>query len=56
MKSSVVRKIRRLPDRPGVYLFKDARGRVLYIGKARSLRERVRNYTREAELDGKTRA
>ncbi len=56
MKRSVVRKIRRLPDRPGVYLFKDARGRVLYIGKARRLRERVRSYTREAELDGKTRA
>ncbi|MDQ3552858.1 MAG: excinuclease ABC subunit UvrC [Chloroflexota bacterium] len=34
----------KLPDRPGVYLMKDARGRVLYVGKAQSLRNRVRQY------------
>jgi excinuclease ABC subunit C len=33
-----------LPDRPGVYLLKDARGQVLYVGKAQSLRSRVRQY------------
>jgi excinuclease ABC subunit C len=33
-----------LPDRPGVYLMKDERGRVLYVGKAQSLRNRVRSY------------
>jgi len=32
------------PDAPGVYLFKDARGRVLYVGKADVLRDRVRAY------------
>jgi len=37
-------KIRRLPKSPGVYLFKDAQGRVLYIGKAKDLRSRVASY------------
>jgi excinuclease ABC subunit C len=36
--------LKRLPDRPGVYLMKDARGDVLYVGKAQSLRDRVRSY------------
>jgi excinuclease ABC subunit C len=34
----------KLPDRPGVYLMKDAAGVVLYVGKAQSLRNRVRSY------------
>ena len=34
----------KLPDRPGVYLMRDSRGRVLYVGKAQSLRNRVRQY------------
>ncbi len=34
----------RLPRRPGVYLFRDRRGRVLYVGKATNLRTRVRSY------------
>ncbi|MBN1836714.1 MAG: excinuclease ABC subunit C [Spirochaetales bacterium] len=33
-----------LPDEPGVYLFKGARGEILYVGKAKSLRRRVRTY------------
>ncbi len=37
-------KIRSLPDAPGVYLFKDAQGELLYIGKAVSLRKRVGSY------------
>ena len=36
--------LRALPDRPGVYLFKDGRGRLLYVGKAESLKDRVRSY------------
>ena len=37
-------KLETLPLRPGVYLFKDGEGRVLYVGKARVLRDRVRSY------------
>ena len=37
-------KLKRLPAKPGVYLFRDDRGDVLYIGKAKSLRPRVRSY------------
>src|SRR4051812_12331009 len=37
-------KLESLPVRPGVYLFKDADGTIVYVGKARSLRDRVRSY------------
>jgi len=45
-----------LPSRPGVYLFKDRLGRVLYIGKASSLKSRVRSYAARAKTDWKTEA
>ena len=37
-------KIKDLPSAPGVYLFKDAHGRVIYIGKAKALKKRVQSY------------
>src|ERR1700710_2586560 len=41
-------KIRSLPTQPGVYLYKNAEGEVIYVGKAKSLRARVRSYLLEA--------
>ena len=41
-------KIRTLPSSPGVYLFHDADGKVIYVGKAKNLRSRVRSYFLEA--------
>jgi excinuclease ABC subunit C len=41
-------KIRALPTQPGVYLYKNADGDVIYVGKAKNLRSRVRSYLLEA--------
>jgi excinuclease ABC subunit C len=41
-------KIRSLPTRPGVYLYKNAEGEVIYVGKAKNLRSRVRSYLLQA--------
>ena len=42
-------RLKTLPAKPGVYLFRDAQGEVLYIGKAKSLRPRVRSYFQSGE-------
>ncbi|HYK91043.1 MAG TPA: excinuclease ABC subunit UvrC [Acidobacteriota bacterium] len=48
-------KIDCLPTEPGVYLYKNADGKIIYVGKARSLRQRVRSYFQEGRpLDPKT--
>src|SRR5215213_9482699 len=44
-------KLKGLPAKPGVYLFRDERGDVLYVGKAKSLRQRVRSYFQPAGHD-----
>src|SRR5512136_374907 len=48
-------KIENLPGSPGVYLYRDSSAKILYVGKARSLRNRVRSYFQEGRpLDLKT--
>jgi len=42
--SLVTEQLRQLPDSPGVYLFKDTEGNILYVGKAANLHHRVRSY------------
>lgn len=43
---AVLEKVRQLTTQPGVYLWKDERGRIIYVGKAINLRNRVKSYVR----------
>lgn len=43
--------VRKLPESPGVYIFRDAEDRALYVGKARNLKARVRGYFLEGRLE-----
>jgi len=47
-------KLDHLPDKPGVYIFKDKKGRVLYVGKALSLKKRVRSYFGDVSFSPRT--
>jgi len=52
MKSILETKLESIPPGPGVYLYKDASGSAIYVGKARSLRNRVRSYFQDSrDLD-----
>ena len=52
--ASLSERVKDLPDKAGVYLFKDATRRIIYVGKAKSLNKRVRSYF-NAGKDIKTR-
>ena len=51
-KSIIIEKVNKLPKSPGVYIFKDNTGVILYIGKATFLRERVRQYFAGTDVRG----
>src|SRR5689334_13764219 len=54
---SILEKIPHLPESPGVYLWRDREGTVLYVGKAKRLRSRVRSYVAQDHVESvKTRA
>ncbi len=46
----VAAKLKELPDKPGCYMMRDKRGRIIYVGKAVSIRKRVQSYFRKATL------
>jgi excinuclease ABC subunit C len=48
----VAAKLKKLPASPGVYLYRDAEGKALYVGKAISLRNRVRSYFQDSTRHG----
>jgi excinuclease ABC subunit C len=48
--ASLAEQRRALPDQPGVYLFRDAKGRVIYVGKAKSVRKRVASHFSKAQV------
>jgi excinuclease ABC subunit C len=52
-RASLAAQRRALPDQPGVYLFRDARGRVIYVGKAKSVRKRVASHFSKAQVGGR---
>jgi excinuclease ABC subunit C len=52
-RASLAQQRRALPDQPGVYLFRDARGRVIYVGKAKSVRKRVASHFSKAQVGGR---
>jgi excinuclease ABC subunit C len=50
---SLAEQRRNLPDQPGVYLFRDEKGRVIYVGKAKSIRRRVASHFAKAQVGGR---
>ncbi|MBI3985327.1 MAG: excinuclease ABC subunit UvrC [Lentisphaerae bacterium] len=50
LSDTIKQKLRELPDKPGCYLMRDRYGHIVYVGKAASLRKRVRSYFRQATL------
>ncbi len=54
MKESLKIRIKNLPETPGVYIFKNSEGEIIYVGKARSLRDRLSSYISPGIMDEKT--
>ncbi|MFC1651448.1 GIY-YIG nuclease family protein, partial [Candidatus Latescibacterota bacterium] len=47
-KNNIRKKVKRLPAKPGVYMWFDSNGKILYAGKAKNLRARVQSYLSES--------
>ncbi|RKY48113.1 MAG: excinuclease ABC subunit C [Candidatus Neomarinimicrobiota bacterium] len=53
-KDNLIKKMSSAPTDPGCYIFRDKSGKILYIGKARNLRNRVKSYLSKGDLNPKT--
>ncbi len=53
-KDNLLLRIKSFPDKPGIYSFKDDKGKVIYIGKAKSLKKRIASYFVEGDSERKT--
>ena len=54
MNSILENKLKHLPAKPGVYQFKSDNDKVIYVGKARNLRNRVKSYFQSRSINAKT--
>ncbi len=54
MSKYIEEQLKQIPDKPGVYLMKNGSGEIIYVGKARSLKKRVRSYFRKGSQSYKT--
>src|SRR3982751_5726012 len=53
---TLAEKLKQLPTSPGIYIHKNATGKIIYVGKAKNLRNRVRSYFQSSRnMDPKTR-
>ncbi|KAA3661058.1 MAG: excinuclease ABC subunit C [Calditrichaeota bacterium] len=52
MTPELEQKLQQIPRKPGVYIYKDKSGKVIYVGKAKILRNRVRSYFNKGAVDG----
>ncbi|MBC1562108.1 excinuclease ABC subunit UvrC [Listeria booriae] len=53
MKTELKQKLKTLPERPGCYIYRDRKGEILYIGKSKNLKKRVKSYFTKTQV-GKT--
>ena len=56
IRTELLSQVALLPDKPGVYLMRDATGKIIYVGKAVNLKNRVRSYFQQHGLSPKTEA